>query len=196
MKRLLLALAALLVGSVPAEAQNDAGCPYNRDARHRMQGPDRRSGRACRASRFHNPREFRMRPRQPERLDQPCNGLEPSGEFTFAIRQRRHKRHPDIHGTKCRIRPRLQYIASFQSNDSFTVIAQSPPFTVPATVNPPPRSPDIQRALRQARRSCPCARHCGLAGPRRRNGELGDVRIDAPVRSRLGGERAPLFRRR
>ena len=36
----------------------------------------------------------------------------------------------------------------------------------------------------------------GLAGPRRRNGELGDVRIDAPARSRLGGERASLFRRR
>jgi hypothetical protein len=33
----------------------------------------------------------------------------------------------------------LQYIASFQSNDSFTVIAQSPPFTVPATVNRPTR---------------------------------------------------------
>jgi hypothetical protein len=41
----------------------------------------------------------------------------------------------------------LQYIASFQSNDSYTVIAQSAPFTVPATINPPTPSAALPAAL-------------------------------------------------
>jgi hypothetical protein len=51
MKRLLLALAALLVGSVPAEAQTTQDVDIT--VTHGTActgGPDRRSGRACRTT--------------------------------------------------------------------------------------------------------------------------------------------------
>jgi hypothetical protein len=139
MKRLLLALAALLVGSVPAEAQTTQDVDITVTHGTACKGPTVAVAEpaAPAGSTIHV--NFACVPRQPERLDQPCNGLHHQGNSPLQYV------NGATSGTLIFTAPNaasdrdLQYIASFQSNDSFTVIAQSPPFTVPATVNRPTR---------------------------------------------------------
>jgi hypothetical protein len=139
MKRLLLALAALLVGSVPAEAQTTQDVHITVTHGTACKGPTVAVAEpaAPAGSTIHvnfacgpgNQKDWislvTASNHQGNSPSQYVNGAT-SGTLIFTAPNAASDRD-------------LQYIASFQSNDSFTVIAQSPPFTVPATVNRPTR---------------------------------------------------------
>jgi hypothetical protein len=140
MKRLLLALAALLVGSVPAEAQTTQDVDIT--VTH---------GTACTGG----PTVAVAEPAAPAGSTIHVNfacGPGNQKDWISLVTASNHQGNSPLQyvngatsGTLIFTAPNaasdrdLQYIASFQSNDSFTVIAQSPPFTVPATVNRPTR---------------------------------------------------------